>query len=135
MSNIQATPIIKSVEELEKMVTFICYEPNTPDAHGEWMSAETLFKACEDFNHFLEDGTVVPNLFHSKDDEGIAEATETFNIVKSWVTPTDCIIGETEVIEGTWLVKVQFTNDILWDLFLKGDVSGVSIGAIGKVGQ
>lgn len=135
MSNINATPIIKSVDELLKEVVFICYEPNKLDAHGEWMSVETLAKACADFNKFLSEGTVVPNLFHMKGEDGVAEATDAFDILKSWVSPTDCIIGETHVDEGTWLVKVKFKNDMLWELFTKGEVSGVSIGATGKVGK
>jgi hypothetical protein len=135
MSNINATPIIKSVDALLKEVVFICYEPNKLDAHGEWMSVETLYKACADFNRFLSEGTVVPNLFHMKDEDDVAEPTDAFDIIKSWVSPTDCIIGETFVEEGTWLVKVKFKNDQLWELFEKGKVRGVSIGATGKVGK
>ena len=132
--SIQAKPILKAVDDLKKEAVFICYEPNKLDAHGEWMSAETLLAACNEFNKHLADGVVVPNLFHTKTD-GVADATETFKVVQSWITPTDCVIGETEVIEGTWLVKVKFEDDLLWDLFLEGEVSGVSIGARGKVGQ
>ena len=52
--------VIKS----EEMVSYeVVYEPNTKDAHGEWMSTETVAKACEDFNNYLEAGVVQPNLF------------------------------------------------------------------------
>jgi len=132
--NINMTPIVKAVDELQKEAVFICYEPNIADAHDEWMSNETIERACRSFNDFLEKGVVVPNLFHMKNEGGIAEETDSFVIKQSWVTPVDCIIGETEVKEGTWLVKVKFENDTLWQLFMDGEVSGVSIGARGKVG-
>jgi len=130
-SNKNAIPIIKSADELKREVTFIYYEPNKQDAHGDWASANTIEKACRNFNENLEKGNVVANLFHSRDDDGNIEATDSFTIQKSWVAPTDCIIGETEVIEGTWLVKVKFNNDVLWDMFLQETVSGVSFGALG----
>lgn len=127
--------IIKAVDELQKEAVFIVYEPFTVDTHGEWMSDKTIEKACESFNKSLADGVLVPNLFHSKNEEGKYESTDAFVIQKSWVTPVECVIGETPVKEGTWLTKVKFTNDVLWDYFLKGDVKGVSIGAKGVVGK
>lgn len=133
--SINTKPILKGYDEVLKEAVFICYEPNVEDAHGEWMSKETVDRACRDFNDHLSKGSVVPNLFHMKGVDDVAEPTDSFDIKQSWVTPTDCIIGETEVLEGTWLVKLKFTNDTLWDLFLDGEVSGVSIGARGIVGN
>lgn len=126
----EAIPIIKSSDELKKEITFIYYEPNTPDAHGDWASESVIEKACDNFNDNLEAGNILSNLFHSKED-GKYTSTDSFEVVKSWVTPTDCIIGDTQVIEGTWLVKVKILNDTLWDKFLDGTVSGVSFGALG----
>ena len=58
--------IIKSQEVVdEEMVSYeVVYEPLVKDAHGQWMSLETVEKACEDFNSNLEKGVVQPNLFH-----------------------------------------------------------------------
>lgn len=130
----QMKSIIKAVDELKKEAVFICYEPCVVDTHGEWMSAETIEKACESFNKALSSGVLIPNLFHSKNEDKY-EPTDSFEIQKSWVTPVECVIGETEVKEGTWLVKVKYNNDILWDAFIKGDVKGVSIGGKGVVGK
>ena len=131
---INAKPIIKAVDELKREAVFIVYEPNKADAHDQWMSKETIEKACENFNQQLKAGVVVPNLFHCKT-EGVADKTDSFDITKSWVTPVDCVIGETSVSEGTWLTVVKFKNDTLWEAHLAGDVSGVSIGARGKIGN
>ena len=131
--NKKSVPLLKSADELKREITFIYYEPNVVDAHGNWANETVLQKACENFNENLANGNVVPNLFHSKDSEGNIEATDSFDIQKSWISPTDCVIGETDVIEGTWLVKVKINNDVLWDKFLDETISGVSFGAKGTV--
>ena len=132
-SNKKSIPLLKSADELKREITFIYYEPNVVDTHGNWANEEVLEKACQNFNKNLASGNITTNLFHTKDDNGDIEETTSYEIQKSWISPTDCIIGETDVIEGTWLVKVKINNDFLWDKFLLGDVSGVSFGAKGSV--
>ncbi len=120
------------VIESEEMVSYeVVYEPNVKDAHGEWMSAETVLKACEDFNKYLESGVVQPNLFHEMN-------TDAFTIEKSWVVPElDMIVEATgeKVKAGTWIVKVKYNNEHLWTLKKAGIVGGVSIGAVGKINK
>ncbi|MCP4392704.1 MAG: hypothetical protein GY804_00260 [Alphaproteobacteria bacterium] len=134
-NTIEAKPIMKAVDELKREVTFLVYEPNVNDAHGEYVSKETLAKACDDFNDcYFNKGITVANLFHVKDENGIAEATDSFEVVKTFIVPVDSVIGETEVSEGSWLAIIKFNNDTLWQLFLDGEVSGLSMGAQGVVG-
>lgn len=122
----------EAVIKSEEMISYeVVYEPNTKDAHGEWMSTETVAKACEDFNKYLEDGTVQPNLFHM-------ENTDLFKIEKSWVVPEiDMIVEATgeKVKAGTWVVKIKYENEDLWTLKKAGVVGGVSIGAVGKINK
>ncbi len=130
-----AKPIMKSVDELKREVTFLIYEPNVVDAHGEFASVETLAKACDSFNEcYFEKGIAVPSLFHMRDENDNIESTESFDIVKTFIIPIDSIIGETPVSEGSWVAVIKFQNDILWQLFLDGEVSGLSMGAKGVVG-
>jgi len=135
--SINAKPIIKSVDELKREACFIVYEPYVADLHDQWMSKETIEKACINFNESLKKGVVVPNLFHCKNPETkIAEPTDSFSILKSWTTPVDCVIGDEPVTEGTWLTVIKFHNDALWNAFyVEKTVSGVSIGARGKIGN
>lgn len=130
-----AVPILKSTDELKREVTFVYYEPDVLDKHGQWCSKETLAKACENFNLNLEKGVVKTNLFHSKDENGNVIPTDSYSVIKSWINEVDCIIGDQAVTEGTWLVKTHISNDILWDMHMDGTVSGVSFGAKGKVGH
>lgn len=133
--SLQAKPIMKAVDELKREVTFLIYEPNIPDAHGEFASVETLAKACKSFNEcYFEKGIAVPSLFHMRDEDGAIETTDSFDIIKTFIMPVDSIIGETEVREGSWVAIIKFKNDVLWQLFLDGEVSGLSMGAKGVVG-
>lgn len=130
----QSIPLIKSADTLKREITYVYYEPLVVDDHGNWATAEVIEKACDNFNENLKLGKVSANLFHSKNKEtGKIEPTDSFEVIKSWVSPTECVIGDTEVVEGTWLVKVKIKNDVLWDKILDGTISGVSFGALGSV--
>jgi hypothetical protein len=114
----------------EEMVSYeVVYEPFVKDAHGEWMSDKTIEKAADNFNKNLESGVVKSNLFHLKD-------TEAFTIEKSWVQKElDVQVVQTgEIIKaGSWVVKIKYNDETLWNLKKQGVVGGVSIGAKGKV--
>lgn len=121
------------VEELdEEMVSYeVVYEPLVKDAHGEWMSEETIAEACENFNQNLEKGVVNSNLFH-------VESTDAFTIESTWVQKElDVKVIQTgEVIKaGTWVAKIKYNSEDLWNLKKAGVIGGVSIGGKGKINQ
>ena len=116
----------------EEMVSYeVVYEPFVKDAHGEWMSDVTLEQACENFNKNLKAGVVQPNLFHLKN-------TDTFTIEDSWIQKEfDVVVQATgEVIKaGTWVCKIKYNDEHLWNLKKAGVVGGVSIGARGTINK
>ena len=121
------------VEEIdEEMVSYeVVYEPLVKDAHGEWMSEATIEKACTNFNKNLEKGIVNPNLFHLKD-------TDTFTIESTWVQKElDVKVVQTgEIIKaGTWVAKIKYNDESLWNLKKQGILGGVSIGGKGNINQ
>ena len=125
--------IIKSQEVVdEEMVSYeVVYEPLVKDAHGQWMSLETVEKACEDFNSNLEKGVVQPNLFHLQN-------TEAFSIESTWIQKEfDVKVVQTdEVIKaGTWVAKIKYHDKELWELKKAGIIGGVSIGGSGYVNK
>lgn len=119
-------PVIKATDDEQMIAIELVYEPYVPDAHGEWMSPETIRKACEDFNEKLSEGVLQPNLFH-------LTSTDKFEIVKSWINEVPCQIGDQLVPEGAWLSSIQYTDSDLWDLKKSGIIQGVSIGCQGIV--
>ena len=116
----------------EEMVSYeVIYEPFVKDAHGEWMSDKTIEKAATNFNKNLEAGVVKANLFHLKE-------TEAFTIEATWIQKElDVQVVQTgEIIKaGTWVAKIKYNDETLWSLKKSGVVSGVSIGAKGKINQ
>lgn len=114
----------------EEMISYeVIYEPDTKDAQGEWMSKDTLEKACENFNTNLKQGVVKSNLFHLKE-------TKAFTIVDSWIQKEfDVVVDGTDqpIKAGTWIAKLQFNDPALWELKKSGVIGGVSLGGRGYV--
>lgn len=129
----QMTPIIKALDDEQKIAIEVVYEPYKLDAHGQWARPETIRKACENFNENLSKGNIKPNFYHSKDEDGVVKSTDAFEIIKSWVNEVDCVIGDQEVPEGTWICKVKYLDDDVWELRKAGILCGVSMGALGTV--
>ena len=116
----------KQKTEEERISVEVVYVPGEQerDAHGQWMSAQTVQAACEDFNNNLS--IISPNLYHSSN-------TNKFEILKSWINEIDMVspTGQ-EVKEGTWLVKLRYSPE-LWIEKKAGKLQGVSIGCRGVV--
>jgi hypothetical protein len=116
----------------EQMVSYeIVYEPLVKDAHGEWMSEETLQLACENFNANLQKGIVQPNLFHMKN-------TDTFTIEDTWIQKEfDVVVDGTgeKIKAGAWICKIKYHDEDLWTLKKEGVIGGVSIGGKGSINK
>ena len=112
--------IVKSRNQEKRQVTFVVMVPEEVDAHGDITSAEEIAKACHNFNTFCG----VANLFHMVE-------TDTFDIVESYIAPTEFTLDEHLIKQGTWLQVLQVKDDTLWELIKSGEINGLSIGAVG----
>lgn len=116
----------------EEMISYeVIFEADVKDAHNQWMSKETLEKGCEDFNKYLKEGVVKSNLFHLQD-------TESFTIMDTWIQKEfDVTVDGTDqpIKAGTWVAKLQYNDESLWQLKKAGVVGGVSIGCKGNVNE
>lgn len=126
-------PIIKAVNDELMQSVEIVYLPNTPDAHGQYASEETLRKACQNFNENLEKGNIRSNLYHAKDEDGVAKSTDKFEIVKTWINEVDSVVGDTLVPADAWLCQLQWLDKSAWEDRKKGIFAGVSFGGRGTV--
>ncbi len=116
-------PVIKQFDDEAMIAIEALYcAPDVADGHNEAMSLETIEGMVESCNKAIEDGRLSGGLFHN-------ENTEDIEIIKAWVNPCDCIIGETEIPEGQPIVEVQFHNEDLWKMRKDGELKGLSIGA------
>lgn len=116
----------------EQMISYeIVYEPLVKDAHGEWMSEETLELACENFNMNLQKGVVQSNLFHLKN-------TDAFTIESTWIQKEfDVVVDATgeKIKAGAWVCKIKYHDEDLWTLKKEGVIGGVSIGGKGSINK
>lgn len=127
---LQSWGIIEKGAKQEEMISYeVVYEPDTKDAHGNWMSKDTLVKACKDFNEHLASGDVHPNLFHLQN-------TDTFSIEDTWIHKEfDVVVASTEqpIKAGTWVSKLKYHDSQLWELKKTGVIGGVSIQCKGTI--
>ena len=116
----------RNTTQEERISVETMYVPEEFDSHNQFMTAETIRKACEDFNSNLAAGNISANLYHLSN-------TNKFEILKSWINEIDMVSPTGEAVkEGTWLVKLRYSPD-LWLEKKAGKIQGVSIGCRGVV--
>lgn len=113
--------IVKTDTE-HHFVTGIVYEPMTEDAHGNYMTEEEITKAAY---WFAKNGGNV-DLQHS------FEKLENASVVESWVAKADFDCDGVTVKKGTWLMTVEVTDNDVWESIQKGEITGFSMGGVGK---
>lgn len=118
---------IQDNAEEERISYEVIYEPDVKDAHGEWMSAETIRKGKDNFDAARTAGLVKENLFHMVE-------TDSFTIEKTWIQEEFgvVVIDSQQVIKaGTWVAKVKYNDPELWLLKKANAVGGLSIQCSG----
>ena len=119
------TAKIVKVDDSTHYITGIAYEPLAEDAHGNFMTEPEIRKAAY---WFAKNGDKV-DIQHS------FEKAEGLSVVENYVAPCDMTIGETPVIKGTWIITVECANDEVWQAVQKGELTGFSMGGVGKYSE
>jgi len=103
-------------------VTGIVYEPMVEDSDGNYMTEEEITKAAY---WFAKNGDKV-DLQHS------FETLENAKVVETWIAKADFSIGDEKVKKGSWLITVEISDNEIWDKIEKGEITGFSMGGVGK---
>lgn len=119
------TARIVKVDVAAHYITGIVYEPLAEDAHGNFMTEEEIRKAAY---WFAKNGDQV-DLQHS------FESAEGLSVVENYVAPSDLTVGDTPVSKGAWIITVECVNDDVWQAVQKGELTGFSMGGIGKYSE
>ena len=114
--------VTKALNEDKQLATYIVLVPDEVDLHDHVYDAETVEKACISFNLFCQQS----NLCHLED-------TNLFDIVQSYISPVDMVLGETFVKKGTWLATIKANTPELWTDIKDGTFVGLSIGALALI--
>lgn len=116
----KSAPILK-VDEEKRIVTGVVYEPDTPDTHDEFMTAQEIEKAA---HQFLKDYRNIDKQHDFTSGQG--------EVVESWIAKSDTTVGEQQIREGTWLMSVHVPDDEIWSEIKKGNITGFSMGGVGE---
>lgn len=95
--------------------------PDTADLQGDVISAAEIEKTADAYMEFYRNrGLQHTDLVNDK-----------VAILQSYTAPADFKVGERVVKAGTWLMKVRYYDDVMWEQVKKGELTGFSIGGTG----
>ncbi|MCY8131441.1 XkdF-like putative serine protease domain-containing protein, partial [Bacillus spizizenii] len=106
--------LAKEADE-QKLVYGIVYEPDTVDAHGDFMTAAEIEKAA---HGFLKDAREIDKQHDFQG--GVGE------VVESYVAPADFEMNGETIKKGSW-VLVTKASDEVWEQIKKGEITGYSM--------
>ena len=116
-----AVKLVTKADDPQKLVYGVVYEPETEDAHGDYMDAETIEKAA---HSFMED--------YQQIDKQHDFTTSAGKVVESYVAPVDMTIEDTTISKGTWVLVTKATDE-MWESIQKGEFTGYSLAGTAEV--
>lgn len=117
----------KAIEE-EQTVSGIVLKPETTDAQGDIYSPAVVRKAAFDF---LANYNKSTKLGHQHKD--FKNWGGRFALVESYLAPSDFVMGDKIVKEGSWVMTVKVLDSKIWKLVKDGKITGFSIGGKARV--
>ncbi|MDN0189866.1 MULTISPECIES: XkdF-like putative serine protease domain-containing protein [unclassified Bacillus (in: firmicutes)] len=106
--------IAKEADE-QKLVYGIVYEPDTVDAHGDFMTAAEIEKAA---HGFLKDAREIDKQHNFQG--GVGE------VVESYVAPADFEMNGETIKKGSWVLVTKASEEV-WEQIKKGEITGYSM--------
>lgn len=95
--------------------------PDVADLQGDVIKAAEIEKTADAYMEF----------YRNRGNQHTELVNDKVAILQSWTTPVDFTIGERVVKAGTWLMKVRYYDDAMWEQVKKGELTGFSIGGTG----
>ncbi|GIO84539.1 hypothetical protein J25TS5_14710 [Paenibacillus faecis] len=114
---------IAKVDDEKRVVIGVVYQPDTPDAHDDQMTADEIEKAA----HLFMQNQHTYNIDKQHD----LEADKGY-VVESYIAPCDMEIGDQVIAKGSWVAGVKVTDDDTWDAIKKEEITGFSMWGVGK---
>ncbi|MDP8527895.1 XkdF-like putative serine protease domain-containing protein [Bacillus subtilis] len=114
--------LAKEADE-QKLVYGIVYEPDTVDAHGDFMTAAEIEKAA---HGFLKDAREIDKQHDFQG--GVGE------VVESYVAPADFEMNGETIKKGSWVLVTKASEEI-WEEIKKGEITGYSMAGIADIAK
>lgn len=115
--------VIAKVDDAQRLVYGIVYEPNVADAHGDYMTPAEIEKAA---HGFLKDAREIDKQHDFQG--GVGE------VVESYIAPSDFEMGDEVIKKGSW-VLVTKASDEIWEQIQKGEITGYSMAGTVDIGK
>jgi hypothetical protein len=107
--------IITKADDAQQLVYGIVYEPDVPDAHDDYMTAEEIEKAA---HQFMKDARNIDTQHNFVSGAG--------EVVESYVAPANFEINGETIAKGSWVLVTKATDEI-WEQIQKGEITGYSM--------
>ena len=115
--------VIAKVDDAQRLVYGIVYEPNVADAHGDYMTPAEIEKAA---HGFLKDAREIDKQHDFQG--GVGE------VVESYIAPSDFEMGDEVIKKGSWVLMTKASDEI-WEQIQKGDITGYSMAGTADIGK
>ncbi|MDR0125294.1 MULTISPECIES: XkdF-like putative serine protease domain-containing protein [Bacillus] len=113
--------VLTKAEDAHRLVYGVVYEPNTPDAHQDFMSAKEIERAA---HGFMKDARHIDKQHDFQD--GVGE------VVESYIAPADFEVGGELIRKGSWVLVTKASQDI-WDQIQQGHITGYSMAGTADI--
>jgi hypothetical protein len=105
--------ISKSEDEL-RLLYAVVYQPDTVDAHNDFMTADSIRVIAHDF--IKNNRAQKVDVDHNRVESGAS-------VVESFLARA----GDPDFVEGSWVVCIHVDNDDLWQSVKNGELNGLSM--------
>lgn len=113
--------VLTKAEDAHRLVYGVVYEPNTLDAHQDFMSAKEIERAA---HGFMKDARHIDKQHDFQD--GVGE------VVESYIAPADFEVGGELIQKGSWVLVTKASQDI-WDQIQQGHITGYSMAGTADI--
>ncbi|KIL14199.1 XkdF-like putative serine protease domain-containing protein [Bacillus safensis] len=113
--------VLTKAEDAHRLVYGVVYEPNTPDAHQDFMSATEIERAA---HGFMKDARHIDKQHDFQ--HGVGE------VVESYIAPADFEVGGELIRKGSWVLVTKASQEI-WDQIQKGHITGYSMAGTADI--
>ncbi|MFS0655641.1 XkdF-like putative serine protease domain-containing protein [Bacillus sp. 179-C3.3 HS] len=113
--------VLTKAEDAHRLVYGVVYEPNTPDAHQDFMSAKEIEKAA---HGFMKDARHIDKQHDFQ--AGVGE------VVESYIAPADFEVGGELIQKGSWVLVTKASQEI-WNQIQQGHITGYSMAGTADI--
>jgi hypothetical protein len=113
----------------ERTMTSIVLEPDEIDAQGDMIDPDEIKKTQRAYMLKFPQGQAKIGYMHK-------DFSRSFDLLESYLAPVDFTLetprGVEKVKKGSWICTVRVNDDQVWDQVKKGEITGFSIGGVGR---